>query len=454
MRFRSIMLPVLAAAGMLVPAAVPAVANNVPATTTPSGTLLQSVDDDVIADSLRLRRELGFEATQSKLTTILESRAVSTAARGASTESLVNEWGFIGTAAEAAEMKRRDALVSAVEPTVRKMAGHENFAGHFLDNRNGGRLVVQFADALPAESTRETLTETAVASGSSAGDVEFRVVEHSSAELTDAMKAVWTWAAEVDGGGTPVVAVEEDVTGNQLKVVLRPGTERHGVRDVLARFDVPATITEGDGAEEACTSRNACDSPRRGGVGISRSNSLCTIGWVVNRSGVRGAVTAGHCWFGTNSGTVASGSATYGSLTGTNALSNGTHADMRFISIPSNGQPWLYQNASNKARVVTGSSLGSVGSTACLFGRNSENPRCGTISSTNASHNSNTCGCVVYGQSAASYSSAGGDSGGAVASSSTGNVARGVHSGSFGGAKHYSWIGYTSTYNMGSLATG
>ncbi|MEU6313089.1 hypothetical protein [Streptomyces sp. NPDC047014] len=447
------MLAVLTTAGMVVPAAVPAVA--LPASTPAPSTVLQKVDGGVIDDSLRLRKELGFEATESRLSEILQDRRAQTPS-GSIREgaALVNEWGFIGTAAEAAEMKRRDALVSAVEPTVREFSQQQNFAGHFLDNRRGGRLVVQFAGALPTTNRQEALTETALKSGSTVSDVEFRLVEHSSAQLTGAMEAVWKWAAEAGGTGIPVVAVEEDVTANGLKVVLRPGSARTGVQDVLSRLDVPAVITEGGGGDEACTSRNACDSPRRGGVGISKSNSLCSIGWVVNRNGVRGAVTAGHCWYGTNSGAVASGSATYGSLTSTNALSNGTHADMRFLSIPSGGQPWLYQNAANKGRVVTGSSLGAVGSAACLFGRNSENARCGTISSTNASHTSTTCNCVVYGQSAASYSSAGGDSGGAVASSATGNVARGVHSGTFGGAKHYSWIGYTSTYNMGTLATG
>ncbi|MFE7276071.1 hypothetical protein [Streptomyces sp. NPDC057623] len=448
------MLPALAAAAMLVPAAVPAVAAQSPASTDTVDLTLVQVDEDVIADSLRMRRELGFEATESKLAAILNTKAASTTSADVGTQALVNEWGFIGTAVEAAEMERRDALISAVEPTVQKFAQQDNYGGHFLDNKNGGRLVVQFAGTLPPKETQDTLAAETVASGSSTDDVEFRVVQRSSAELTDAMEAVWAWATAADNAELPVVAVEEDVAANRLKVVLRPGTAPDGVRSVLNRLNVPADITEGDGGDEACSSRNKCDSPRRGGVGISKSGGLCSIGWVVNRNGKRGAVTAGHCWRGTNSGAVKSGSGTYGSLTSTNALKAGTHADMRFISIPSNSKAWLYQNASNKARVVKKSSLGSIGSTSCLFGRNSEKPRCGTISSTNASHTSSTCNCVVYGQSAASYSSDGGDSGGAVASSTKGDVARGVHAGAYGGKKHYSDIGYTSTYNMGKLATG
>ena len=290
-----------------------------------------------------------------------------------------------------------------------------------------------------------------VATGSSADAVEFRTVARSSAELTDAMTETWSRA----GATGPVSAISEDVTTNGLLVSLRPGADPAPVDRALRERGITARFEHAAAVDEVCTSRNVCDSPRRGGVGISMpSGGLCSVGWVVTRSGVRGAVTAGHCDWGRTSGSVRSGSGTYGSINSINALSNGSHADMRFIVIPSGANPWLYQNAANKGRVVTGSALGATGQAACLFGRNSENPRCGTMSSTNASHTSNTCGCVVYGQSAANYASAGGDSGGAVASNSTGNVARGVHNAAIGSTKHYSWIGYTSTYNMGSLTTG
>ncbi|MEU5401889.1 hypothetical protein ABZ348_21620 [Streptomyces sp. NPDC005963] len=446
MRLRSLVVPFLAAAGMLVPLAVPAAAQTTPPS--PAVPTASPADRAVLAESSRLRGELGFPAPGGRLHSLVEQRSGTTAG----VRSLVNAWGFIGTADEAAEMRRRDALVAAVEPTVRTYAQRNDFAGHFLDNRNGGRFVVQFAGALPDQQTRERLLDRAEAAGSARSAVEFRAVKHSSAQLTRAMKALWG-SVGTARGTSPVVAVAEDVIANRLKVTVRPGTPTLPLRSALAGLGVPAQLSEGEGVEEACTSRNVCDSPRRGGVGVGFAGVLCSIGWVVNRAGVRGAVTAGHCAWGTNSGTVSSGAGAYGSLTNINALAAGTHADMRYVSIPSGGQPWLYESAAVKARVVTGSALGTVGATSCLFGRNSESARCGTISSVNASHTSSTCGCVVYGQSAASYASAGGDSGGAVASGTTGSTARGVHSGSFGGAKHYSWIGYTSTYNMGSLAT-
>jgi hypothetical protein len=457
MRIKSVVLPVVVAAGMLVPAAIPAAAQQTPASTGTGNLTLRQVDKEVISDSLRLRRELGFEATEAELASILKTKPASTASTKTGTRQLVNEWGFIGTAAEAAEMKRRDTLTTAVDPMVQKFAEQDNYAGSFLDTENGGRLVVQFADALPAEQTRKQFAAKAVASGSSADDVEFRVVKRSSQELTDAMEAVWAWDGGAHAGADSVVSIAEDVTTNRLKVAVRTGADPAGVRAVLKKAGVSADFTESEGLVElACTSRNKCNSPRRGGVGIELPGGTCTIGWVVKKGSAWGAVTAGHCAYGRTSGTVKSGRAVYGSLTGNNALKNGSHADMRYIKISGDAKPWLYQNNANKARVVKKQALGTVGATSCLFGRNSANPRCGKITSTNASHKDETCGnnCVIRGQSAATFASKPGDSGGAVASSTTGSTARGINVGKVGGVMHYSWIGYSSTYNMGKLATG
>ncbi len=185
---------------------------------------------------------------------------------------------------------------------------------------------------------------------------------------------------------------------NGLVVSLKRGANATPITNLLQARGINARIEYADAVDEACTSRNVCDSPRRGGVGITMpTGSACSVGWIVTRNGARGAVTAGHCAWDRKSGSVNSG-AFYGSINSINALSAGTHADMRFIDIPGGAQPWLYQHSTTKARTVTGSSLGAVGATACLFfGRNSEFPRCGTISSTNASHFSNTCSCAVYG---------------------------------------------------------
>ncbi|MEY9994490.1 hypothetical protein ABIE67_006522 [Streptomyces sp. V4I8] len=448
----------MAAAGMIVPAAIPVAAQQAPAATGAGDLTLRQVDKDVVADSLQLRRELGFEATETKLASILKAKSAATVSGTAGTRQLVNEWGFIGTAAEAAEMKRRDTLTTAVDPMVQEFAEQDDYAGSFLDTDNGGRLVVQFADALPAQKTRSQFAAKAVASGSSTDDVEFRVVKRSSDELTNAMKAVWTWDDSARGGAQSVVSIAEDVTTNRLKVALRTGTDPAGVRGILKTFGVSADFTESKGiAPLACTSRNKCASPRRGGVGIELSGGACTVGWVVKKGSTLGAVTAGHCDYGRNSGAVKSGGASYGSLTSNNALKNGSHADMRYIKISSNAKPWLYQNNSNKARVVKKQALGSVGSTSCLFGRNAANPRCGKIKSTNASQRmpADACGCVVYGQSSATFAAKPGDSGGAVASSTTGSTARGILSGeAANGLMHYSWIGYSSTYDMGKIATG
>ncbi len=396
-------------------------------------------------ESIRLRGELGFSTAPTALAEALPAGVTPTDDR---LYDFINNWGFIGTAEEAAEMERREALVTALSPTLDKWAAQTGYAGHFLDNARGGVLVIQFADSIPGYAETELIKNIPVDSGSTLRNIELRKVRFTSSELTTAQHTVW------DSSPEHVVAVGEDITTNSLDVTLSPEATESNRAAILSLVSVPVSFDTGPGQDEACTSRTQCNSPQRGGVALNVGEAICSAGWVVKRSIYTGVVTSGHCWFGSTTGSVTSGSAgTFGSKTSLNALSNGTHADMRYLSV-SDGPAWLYEDNTDKQRVVTGSSLGAVGLTACLYGRNSSTPRCGTIKSTNTSHKSSTTGYMIYGQSSATYSSAFGDSGGAVASGTVGNIARGVHSGTFGDVKHYSSIGYTSTYDLGTLKTG
>ena len=400
----------------------------------------------VIDESDRLRSELGMPANRAYAAEVL-----SAAFAGGDARRVVNDWGFIGTAAEAAEMARRERVVVAFDKQRAAVTKAPGYAGHYLDNAAGGRLVIQYAGELPSPALRSAVLAGVVSTGSRADAVEFRTVAVASVDISAAMHAVWAWAG--DRAADRVVAVGEDVKRNGLHVTLKAGVNPAPVKELLLARGIPATFTVGDGQEEACTSRNACATPRRGGVGIVLDGTeFCSAGWIVIRQGLTGAVTAGHCAWGTNSGLVTSGGV-YGVLTTLNTLAPGAHADMRYLSTAS-GNPWLYQNAANKARTVTAFSFGAIGGTACLFAANSENARCGTISTTNTSHFSATCGCTVFGQFGASYSSAVIDSGGAVASNATGNLATGVHTGTFDGIKHFSSLDYLEFYGLGTLATG
>lgn len=242
---------------------------------------------------------------------------------------------------------------------------------------------------------------------------------------------------------------------NGLEVAVAPQLDPEITRELEAILDdleIPYSIVQEGVSGVACTSRANCDSPQRAGVAINGDGSLCSTGWVVNRSGVRRMLTAGHCWHGTTSGAVTTvGGDAVANLTATTALTNGSHADLRILSV-NDSRPWNYRNDSEKSRVVTGVSNGYVDGPACLFGRNNASPRCGVIVTTNTSCKPiGSVNITVYGLMQADYSSSGGDSGGAVATSGIGSVARGVHACT---NARFTSLAYLSTYGLGTVATG
>jgi hypothetical protein len=391
--------------------------------------------NEIISDSNRLRRDLGFPPQAATFASARHARAA------------LNEWGFVGTAAESAEMQRRGRVVRALDTQRAALTAAPGFAGTYLDNANGAKLVIQYAGTLPSPALMS-----AVRGAIGPDAVEFRVVGVSSAAIDAAIRAVWAWAGS--RAGDMIGSVGEDVKTNGMVVGIKPGVDPAPIADLLRARGISARFVTGEGSEEVCTSRNACDSPRRGGVGVDDTIEACTTGWIVVREGRLGALSAGHCWFTRTSGTLTSNGLTYGSMTSVNALRSGTSLDMRFISIADNAQSWLYQDSGFPNRPVNGFSFGTVGDTACLFGRNADRPRCGSIVSTNTSHISDICGgCAVLNQVSANYESANGDSGGAVGASTTGSIARGTHSGAFHDGKHFSSLNFIERNGLGKLAT-
>ncbi|WP_169701968.1 hypothetical protein [Janibacter terrae] len=410
--------------------------------------------DDVVAESMRIRGELGLDGTRSAVERALASEGVSRTASDTVLADEVNQYGFIGTAAEEAEITQREKLVQAVENGIPTLTSEEGFAGHYLDVKNGGSFVIQFKNGMVPDTLRARLDQVAEAAGSSKDSIEVREVANSSAELTSAMKSWWSSSSsklvksigEDPARNGLVIDVETTDDANRLAAERNSATARSSLSAIDTRFRVTRSM-----GDLACTARNGCNDPQRGGVGITRWDSACSTGWVMYRPGGRGVLTAGHCWHAENGGVVKS-TWSLGNLNSLNALKDGTHADIRWI-VASDARPWVYGDSSHKARVVQQKSAGTVGGPACVFGRNDDSPRCGTISSTNAQHQSSTTGDRVYGQYTATFSATGGDSGGAVAGSTLGATARGTVSAGGPGAVNYSWIGYADTYDMGNLVT-
>lgn len=404
---------------------------------------------NIVEESMTIRASFGLPATRDDVEKILASRGMGTEDAGRY-DVPAEGWGFILTEAEAHRLESREALYRTVEETNPGLFAFDGFAGAYLDVETD-QLVIQYSKSVPFLDL--SLLE---ARGVSASQLRFVAVQHSSAYLTNVQVSLWKEAASLSGD--PLVSIAEAVEENGLVVTLSDGVApeaAHALRLELQLADVHYVVRTGTAYDDACTSRTSCNSAQRAGVRVTVGGN-CSSGWVVNRSGVRYALTAEHCWFGTNSGTVTSGGGTFGSLNSVNTLAAGSHADLRLIRTTTS-QPWIYHSNSTKSRVVNGTSGPVVNGTACLYGANSESGRCGTIASTNASKWSPTCGCTLYGMVTANYSqsvSTGGDSGGAVSSSNTGQWARGVHQGSDGSTKYFTNIAYLSTYGLGSVATG
>lgn len=150
------------------------------------------------------------------------------------------------------------------------------------------------------------------------------------------------------------------------------------------------------------------------------------------------ALTAGHCWHGTTSGTITSGSAGFfGTLTGQNALFNGTTADARLVETANATTfNWVYWADTLKDRVVGGAHAAygdiQVGDTVCIRAYVLQPAPCGPVTAVNFSYSFTTpCSCVIHRGVVANYDRAPGNSGGAITSAS-GFTGVGVHSASDG----------------------
>lgn len=408
--------------------------------------------DDVISESIRLRGEHGLDDSRATVEDILLSRGLSPDMTQSELSAAVNQYGFIGTKSEESTITKREELVNAIGTELPDLAKQPGFAGHFLDNAHGGTLVVQFKRGTVPHSLQVDLESAASRVGALADDVKIREVGYSSDELTSEMDAWWDEGAQTVADN-PIVAISEDPRTNGITIDVNTSESVQSLS--MKRRSVPTPVTfrvNEDFAELACTTRNGCNDPQRGGVGITRWSSACSTGWVMYRPGGRGVLTAGHCWHNEDGGVVKS-TWSLGNLNSLNALREGTHADIRWITA-SDARPWVYGDNNNKARLVKQKSMGTIGGPVCMFGRNLSTPRCGTISSQNASHRSTATDYRVYGQHTGTFAAAGGDSGGAVAGSAYASTARGTVSAGSNGSVNYSWIGYASTYSMGNLVTG
>lgn len=405
-----------------------------------------AVSDSLIDESVRMREEFGLEGDRQIVEQIVINAGV-----GLNDEvrqqALVNDWGFIGNSSDAAIVQGRQDLMERIHDDAPGLVEFEGSAGTYFE---GSTLVVQHNGATPPQSVLDLANQRLGA------EVDFRQVRHSSAELTDMQIQIHEIASRFDDPKPTVGSVAEIPRSNGLEVTVTPGGDPRivdAVERLLKAEGVAYTIITDEVEATACSNRKNCNSAQRAGVGLNFGGSVCSSGWIVNRGGVRYALTAGHCWPNSTSGTGTSGTAgNFGTLNAINVWENGSHADLRLIRTTAS-RGWLYANASQKARVVNGVSLPFVDGASCLYGRNLEGGRCGVINSTNVSC-SYDGGIVIYGLSRARGDQSGGDSGGAVGvSSGSGTKAQGVAACSSSTQRLFTSIGYLATYGLGTVVT-
>lgn len=299
------------------------------------------------------------------------------------------------------------------------------FAGTYIDREGADRWVVLISkdDDLNEDQLLGLITSEEIRSRTT-----IRVVAHSLNELRERKRHVETMMSV----SKEVLGVGLDIRKNGLYVVLAPGVRAPFLVDTLPPSSVPLYIVNGINSEDSCNDRLNCGGAdaRRGGVSLNRGGGVCTSGLNVWKNGVAYSTTAGHCWYGSNSGLVASGTQTFGSLNGSNWLFSGSHCDCRLVTTSGTTPNRLYRNNADKYQPVTSKTAYSqVGDYVRLYGRNTQST--GQVTYLEYTYISPTCGCQLSQATLASYSSAPGDSGAAIASTG-GSIAKGIHSGRSG----------------------
>lgn len=178
----------------------------------------------------------------------------------------------------------------------------------------------------PSGVTHVALTTEAASSGAAqigkelGLTVETHLVSRSFTELERLADTVRAGTDELGKLANGQVGV--DVTNNVVTVALSekdmsslpPGAVPDWVKLIPASTD----RTE----EDVCSARNNCNDSLRSGLSIFRSGAGCSQGFTARSSGVRWALTAGHCGSGATSTWTTAGT-TIGQLTTVNSIDSG-----------------------------------------------------------------------------------------------------------------------------------
>lgn len=374
-----------------------------------------ALSDAEFAEAARFRTDFGFDAGRAHIDTT-----------SVSPESNLT-YGIPLTPEEAAEMDRRVAIEQKLAPLGAFLAGIPEFGGAYIDHHAGHVLVLGFVgDAAPHAAAVQSLLP-------AGAQFRMRNVEVSERELRRIQRTIDSdraWLLQTLGVEVFEVPVDYETNSVGVGVTkLSPEIdeallERYGSA-VRAYISQPGEVT-------ACTSRDNCGSPLRGGVHLFDQG--CSNSFFAYAGSTYYTLTAGHwpCALGTH---------TYQHPNNSNLgpgvnrwWANGAQADSGIVRIPSSqASRRVYITAATYYPMLYIQQRGAgewQNMTVCLSGRQrGEGTACGQLITIDFSFGPVCDGagvCVTLAnQRRATFKPISGDSGGAVF---TGNTAVGIQS--------------------------
>lgn len=357
-----------------------------------------TVSDRSLQQSVDVRAAYGLPADPTAVAALVGSRE----------DVGSEEWGIPLTRSEidALDLNRRNAFVTAIgeqlAPYVRSLP---TFGGIYIDQPDGGGVVVQLTELNEAEVTRIRALDPADSLG-------LRIVEvkHSRKALEDAARSLSkSWRTSYPE--TKLVGVAVDTEQNLVRVEVDAGSLEttaapaevyaSAAQEAASAVGVPIVVVPSElGSDVVCTSRDNCYTPLRAGVrirdGSTSGVNWCTMGFMV----IRGTsdiqfLTAGHCykkgvsntWYHKNYGLLGSEQATMYGEDG---------YDVMRVNMPNTQESELIYGVSGSQQIASARDpITNEG--VCFSGARTDAVVCGTVTDDFRTWVSETCDCNVWG---------------------------------------------------------
>lgn len=313
--------------------------------------------------------------------------------------------------AEAINLQSRMDFASAVSESILPFARpRADFGGAYIDQLDGGRLVLLFTGADELRDRELRAREPDASLG-----ITMLEVTHSYASLREAVEGMPdAWKSVF--GEVPFFGAGIDVPRNAVRVEVDPGLLRSVQRAVgrlEAALGVPIGVVVGEPSEPAqtCPSRATCHTPMEAGALIRQSSTTCTMGFHIRIGSDEQLLSSGHCGYGSSTTWSMTNYGIIGTEQGTLFAPQGDDV-MKVQMGDSQASEWIYGSTA----LVGGYRAPIFGEAICASLGVTNAVDCGTVSDDFKGYNiSGTWGTYyVFGGDGQGLAIGGGDSGSPV----------------------------------------